>query len=364
METGIIYKATSPSGKVYIGQTINRLDHRVWQHRTKARSGHMGYFQEAIRKYENDVIFEILEEVPKEYLDERELYWIKYFKSDESAYGYNDPTYERQFIGYIPETTLQQIFKLFYEEKLTIKKIEKILKISDAYIGNILSGKARPHIKKWYEDLVGHPVTYISTRYIEPEIIEELLELYHLKKESVTCIKEKYPNLSFDTVQNIVSGSSHKNAYNEFFKKRGIEPSLDRRKYSDDILYSCFSMRYKQNMYIKDISKKMGIDYSFLSIFFNGQSRSDIKERWEKENGPVPVLSEIRSKIQKDRMNNTNLKDRYNKKIICSDGRTFSSRKEAAKVFGVSDTYIGKVIKNKTEWKGITFFYADDKDNN
>ena len=48
---GIIYKATFPSGKAYIGQTTKSLGKRKRQHVRKALSGSPFPFHAAIRKY-------------------------------------------------------------------------------------------------------------------------------------------------------------------------------------------------------------------------------------------------------------------------------------------------------------------------
>lgn len=84
---GYIYCYTSPSGKKYIGQTVTSL-------RMRSNNNGSGYkvcsiFYSAIQKYgwENFTV-EILEEPEKKILDEREYYWIDYYKTY-TPYGYN-----------------------------------------------------------------------------------------------------------------------------------------------------------------------------------------------------------------------------------------------------------------------------------
>jgi group I intron endonuclease len=71
-----IYKITSPSNKIYIGQSIN-IDKR-WEQYKKYPSSYKGQRMlfNSIQKYgiENH-IFEIVEECIIEILDEREIYW-------------------------------------------------------------------------------------------------------------------------------------------------------------------------------------------------------------------------------------------------------------------------------------------------
>ena len=79
---GFIYMYTSPSGKKYIGQTVNSLSERA-----KNIISGIGYkkctvFWKAIQKYGwNKFLCSILEEILIEDLNSREQYWIKYFNS-------------------------------------------------------------------------------------------------------------------------------------------------------------------------------------------------------------------------------------------------------------------------------------------
>jgi len=83
---GIIYKITSPSNKVYIGQTIHTLEKRIKGH--KKISSNCTLLKRAIDKYRDEMKYEIIEEVSNELLDEREIYWIKYYNSLAPS-GYN-----------------------------------------------------------------------------------------------------------------------------------------------------------------------------------------------------------------------------------------------------------------------------------
>ena len=99
--TGIIYKISSPSGKVYVGQTLRSFKIRIYEHKSKF-SG-CTYLKNAIQKHGDEMKYEIIEEnVPQEYLDEREIHWINHFNSL-VPHGYNLLTgghYER---GYTQE---------------------------------------------------------------------------------------------------------------------------------------------------------------------------------------------------------------------------------------------------------------------
>ncbi len=83
---GIIYKVISPSGKVYVGQTRQRFEKRIRRHKYK-NSGCTAV-RNAIQKYGDKMVWDIIEEVPNELLDEREIFWIKELNCM-SPNGYN-----------------------------------------------------------------------------------------------------------------------------------------------------------------------------------------------------------------------------------------------------------------------------------
>jgi hypothetical protein len=80
---GIIYKYTSPSGHIYIGQTTNSPEMRRYQHNRNAKLGSNTLFHIAIRKYGIDNFkYEILQEAfSKEELNKLELHYIETYNS-------------------------------------------------------------------------------------------------------------------------------------------------------------------------------------------------------------------------------------------------------------------------------------------
>jgi group I intron endonuclease len=79
---GVIYKITSPSNRVYIGQTYD-LRKRINSHKHNAtRYGKTILLYNSIRKYGWDAhILEIVEHVDDTLLDEREIFWITELKT-------------------------------------------------------------------------------------------------------------------------------------------------------------------------------------------------------------------------------------------------------------------------------------------
>ena len=86
---GLIYMATSPSGKSYIGQTTKTLQERIKNHAKAAKQGSSYAFHNAIRKYGiENISFIILEDgVLDVNLNEREKYYIQKYNTYEEGYN-------------------------------------------------------------------------------------------------------------------------------------------------------------------------------------------------------------------------------------------------------------------------------------
>jgi len=84
---GVIYKITSPTNRIYIGQSINFLK-RLGEYKRCARYAYDSIAINSIKKYGFEAhTFEIIEEVENSLLSEREIFWIKelntYWKDNE-----------------------------------------------------------------------------------------------------------------------------------------------------------------------------------------------------------------------------------------------------------------------------------------
>jgi len=88
---GVIYKATSPSGKVYIGQTIEMVSTRIKRHYADANRSSCGNykckFYNALRKYGNKVTWECLLVVEDSLLDDIEIEEISKYGSFVNGYN-------------------------------------------------------------------------------------------------------------------------------------------------------------------------------------------------------------------------------------------------------------------------------------
>lgn len=76
--------------KVYVGQTHVSIKLRFQNHLSAARRGLDYVIGKAIRKYGEDKFYvELLEECLIEELNEREQYWISFFRATDNRFGYN-----------------------------------------------------------------------------------------------------------------------------------------------------------------------------------------------------------------------------------------------------------------------------------
>jgi len=78
---GVIYKITSPSGKIYVGQTIN-YSNRVKVYKSVNCVKQRKLYNSFLKYGFDSHLFDILEEnIQAELLNEREIYWIENCKS-------------------------------------------------------------------------------------------------------------------------------------------------------------------------------------------------------------------------------------------------------------------------------------------
>ena len=103
-----IYKITNiVNNKCYIGQSANLIN-RIKKHIKTLISGtnRNENLQNAYNKYgTGNFTIEIIEECSKESLDEREIFWIDYYKSYDPQYGYNKTKGGTGGNGYIEVAT-------------------------------------------------------------------------------------------------------------------------------------------------------------------------------------------------------------------------------------------------------------------
>lgn len=87
-----IYKITNiVNNKIYIGQTVNKIEYRLQEHFHAAETyKDKSILHSAIRKYGKDAfIIEVIEECKNKELSDKEKYWIKFYNATDRNIGYN-----------------------------------------------------------------------------------------------------------------------------------------------------------------------------------------------------------------------------------------------------------------------------------
>lgn len=133
-----IYKITNKiNGKSYIGQTIQSVKERFYQHcATKCSQAILNMvIHKAINKYgKSNFTIEVIEEVESTNLNDRERYWIKYYDSYNSGYNsteggqdgiklFKNLDTESIVREYKSGKSLREIGRLFNVDKQTIKDL-------------------------------------------------------------------------------------------------------------------------------------------------------------------------------------------------------------------------------------------------
>ena len=177
---GFIYKITNKiNGKSYIGQTIQEVKERFYQHcATSCSQAVLNMaIHRAIFKYgKSNFTLEVIEEVEPSILNDREKYWINYYDSYNNGYNstiggqdgckpFKDLNVESIINNYNQGKSLRFIGKLFNVDKQTIKDLlvrnnitlrtTKTYKLSqydrEEIIRDFNSGLSRKEImQKWY----------------------------------------------------------------------------------------------------------------------------------------------------------------------------------------------------------------------
>lgn len=203
-----IYKFTNKeNGKTYIGQT-NNIEKRKRGHKSESfnpkSSGYNLPFHAAIRKYGWDNFdFEILEEVDddfgREYLNEREIFFINHYKSLKDQNGYNISEGGQGCNK--PKLTFEEQVKLSY-----IFNVDEVKDIQDM----LLDGYEYFEIKKKHPKLSGSFISNINTGL-------------NFKREDLTYpLATLHTKFSKETKEKIISDIKMNRPYEEISKEYGI----------------------------------------------------------------------------------------------------------------------------------------------
>lgn len=125
------------NNKVYIGQTKANIKLRFQNHLSAARRGKDYVIGKAIRKYgEQNFYISLIEKCNINNLNDREKYWISYYKSTNNKYGYNI-SIGGNVVKAIKELNKEEVLNLF-NLGISAYKIAKILHTEIAKVTKLL----------------------------------------------------------------------------------------------------------------------------------------------------------------------------------------------------------------------------------
>ena len=136
---GFIYKITNTiNGKSYIGQTIQNVKERFYQHcATKCSKAVSNMaIHRAIKKYgKSNFTVEVIEEIDSANLNDRERYWIKYYNSYNN--GYNSTKGGQDGCKFFKDLDVESIIKEYNTGK-SLRTLGTIFKVDKQTIKDLL----------------------------------------------------------------------------------------------------------------------------------------------------------------------------------------------------------------------------------
>lgn len=157
-DKGIIYKATSPSGNSYIGQTVQNLEKRIKGHYEDSRICTYA-FANALRKYKKEELWwtVLYIDIPIKQLDNMERWCIANYDTYNNGYnstfgGEDNPMHYGEFRNKVAESKRGKTRKPFSDEwKANISKGQIGKKMPDGFgsgTKNSMYGKTRSDVSE------------------------------------------------------------------------------------------------------------------------------------------------------------------------------------------------------------------------
>ena len=193
---GYIYKITNTlNNKCYIGQTVKPVEKRFQQHKnnyTKSYFSQIALYK-AFQKYGiENFNFESIEEVDNSQLNEKEIYWIKYYNSYYD--GYNSTLGGRLVQLYDWDT--DQIIELYMKLK-SARKVAEELNCDHNTIDNILNINKIPRFS--FAEQIGRTM-YLRKdgqefQFSSPDAAAKwLIESNLVQSKNVRCVRNYLTN--------------------------------------------------------------------------------------------------------------------------------------------------------------------------
>lgn len=193
---GFIYKVTNNvNNKVYIGQSVFDIQKRFKEHLRDSRkeSNSCRPFYDAINKYgQENFSISIIEEVENEKLNEREQYWISYFRS---YIGFEDCNGYNATLG--GDSKLTKNYQIIVDDYLKTKSKAQTAKNLGICVETVSRAIESNHIKTINKsagesiiriDEMGNKVIYSSIRQAAMEIANNQNKNFQTVRKRINSI--------------------------------------------------------------------------------------------------------------------------------------------------------------------------------
>lgn len=189
MACGIYKIENKINGHIYIGQSINITAR--WRRHREMKGEYT--ITKAFKKYGlENFEFSVIEECPREELNEREIYWIAYYNSYQD--GYNETLGGSHSVpSKLDLSKIEEIEELLLTSNLTNTEIGERFGVSENTICAINTGKS------WYRDGIDYPIRQTKqtlSRSETPESKNKLEALINKEQEGKekNKVKSKKPS--------------------------------------------------------------------------------------------------------------------------------------------------------------------------
>ncbi|MEQ6355291.1 GIY-YIG nuclease family protein [Lysinibacillus sp. M3] len=258
---GVIYKATNLiNGKIYIGQTIQEFRVRKLKHLNDARNNRTSVFHKAIRKYgDNNFNWEIIDYASTiDELDDKEIYWIKYYNSyvnDKNANGYNmkiggEGNFGESISKNLTNSKIIKMFELASTGRFSVTSLAEKFNLGKSQVYNIFN---------------------LSTGW-------NLIILKHFTKEEISTINDKLHSKAIKECSEKISKHKRKENHHMWDRKGKDSPISKKVRQIDletnEIIREFFSAT--------DASKFVGAcDCSKIAMVCRGKRKTAYGFKWE-----------------------------------------------------------------------------------
>lgn len=360
---GIIYKVTFPNNKIYIGQTIRTLEKRKSAHLThlnnsaKKDKKRNYVFYRALQKYGfNNTVWEVIDHADsQEELNEKEIYWIRYYKSyvnfaESNGYNMTLGGESTNKFTILNDVELHN-FGLDCKEGKSDKYLKEKYHIESAHTfrkivnGEIWSYYTKIPSKEWSEDNTNDSFNRFQ--------ICRIIKVFK-KYGNAELLAQEY-DCNLNTMKNLLKGKTWRNftgiLSEDFYYKY---TTTDKRKLTKKEVLELINL-FNKGEKTTELSKKYGLTRIEVNNILIGKDYSDIthitKENKKKIKTSFLTKSQVLEIVKlSKKYTSKELANKFNVSIyvICNilNGLNYSN------ITGIKNPR--KQLKNKKEPGGAT----------